>query len=1027
MVKHNLVTLTRGINIVITTGLLLFSNLVSGMQQPEDQGQGPALSSVDAMSKFRLADGYTLDSILSDPQISQPLSSVHDAQGRLWVVQYLQYPDPAGLKRLSRDNFWRTVYDSVPLPPGFGGVPGADKITVHEDRDGDGSLETETTFVDGLNIATSVVPTGDGAWVLNPPYLLFYTDKDRDLKADGLPEVHLEGFGLEDTHSVVNSLCMGPDGWLYAAQGSTVSGNVRRYASKETPKRSLGQAIWRYHPVTHQYEIFAEGGGNAFGVAFDDEGEIFSGHNGGDTRGFHYLQDAYYRKGFNKHGGLSNPNSFGYLDPMRHAPIQRFTHTMLLTNGTAFDAAMPGSMLAVDPLHGKLIQTELLTLGSTFETKDIADIVASDDKWFRPVAIQDGPDGSAYICDWYDFQVAHLYAHVGKMDRDHGRVYRLAPKQKPSALAWDSKIANGNDNKTLAYLNATLNHPYRWQRWKARELISKHPLKDELRSGIEKAIHAGGQLALESLWTAHACGWLDDSILASGVDSLGLSKLLSHENPSVRAWTVRLVCDDRNVSDSTALTIASLAASETNVKVLCQIASSAKRLGGEHALAIVASLLSRELPESDISLPLMVWWAVEPHSGTPEFVISRLPWSESFWKSTMIKNRIVPNLVEIWAKANTPSSMKAVTFVLKEIEKLPPTYRADAAKNAIEAFERAFVGRSLLGVPDPVIDALIGMGQPSLTLRLRRGDSEAKQQCLVLLLDTKAPFALRTQLVQLVGELRYTEALPSLLKIVSNVKETESIRSSALSSLASFDDSKVSDAIISLWPELSPALRAVAGSVLGARREWTRAWLDAAVANRVDPKSMPIECVRAMRLHEDGTLQARVGELYPGLTGPDLVQAQKDVASLLARVEPLEGNPYRGKAQFKASCSRCHKLYAEGGEIGPDLTGYQRDQLQTLVRNIIAPSLEIREGYQTVGVRLEDGTVLTGFLENQSNEQFTLKAVDGKSHVISKSEVEQMLQQSTSLMPEGMLNELSDQMIADLLAYLRSSQPLSDG
>jgi putative heme-binding domain-containing protein len=66
-------------------------------------------------------------------------------------------------------------------------------------------------------------------------------------------------------------------------------------------------------------------------------------------------------------------------------------------------------------------------------------------------------------------------------------------------------------------------------------------------------------------------------------------------------------------------------------------------------------------------------------------------------------------------------------------------------------------------------------------------------------------------------------------------------------------------------------------------------------------------------------------------------------------------------------------LYVEGGEIGPDLTGYQRDQLQTLVRNIIAPSLEIREGYQTVVVRMEDGSVLTGFIENQNDEQITLK------------------------------------------------------
>jgi len=182
-----------------------------------------------------------------------------------------------------------------------------------------------------------------------------------------------------------------------------------------------------------------------------------------------------------------------------------------------------------------------------------------------------------------------------------------------------------------------------------------------------------------------------------------------------------------------------------------------------------------------------------------------------------------------------------------------------------------------------------------------------------------------------------------------------------------------------------------------------------------------------MRLHSDEALQKNIQLIYPGLQGPDLVQAQGIVTNILGRIAPLEGDPYRGKKLFKSDCARCHRLYSEGGEIGPDLTGYQRDQLQTLLRNIVAPSLEIREGYQTVGVRMEDGTVQTGFIENQTEDQFTLKGVDGKSHVISKSEIEQVLQQSSSLMPEGMLNAMTDQQISDLLAYLRSSQPLGDG
>src|SRR3712207_9365859 len=65
-------------------------------------------------------------------------------------------------------------------------------------------------------------------WVMHTPYLLFYPDGDGDDVPDRDPEVRLAGFGLEDTHSVANGLIWGPDGWLYGAQGSTVTSRVTR-------------------------------------------------------------------------------------------------------------------------------------------------------------------------------------------------------------------------------------------------------------------------------------------------------------------------------------------------------------------------------------------------------------------------------------------------------------------------------------------------------------------------------------------------------------------------------------------------------------------------------------------------------------------------------------------------------------------------------------------------------------------------------------------------------------------------------
>ena len=133
-----------------------------------------------------------------------------DERGRLWVVQYLAVSlSRPGLKMVSHDGVWRAVYDKVPPPPPHH-FRGKDKITIHEDTDGDGVFDRHKTFLDGLNIVTAVARGRGGVWVLNPPYLLFYPDRNNDDVPDGDPEVHLQGFGLEDTHSVVNSLQLGP-------------------------------------------------------------------------------------------------------------------------------------------------------------------------------------------------------------------------------------------------------------------------------------------------------------------------------------------------------------------------------------------------------------------------------------------------------------------------------------------------------------------------------------------------------------------------------------------------------------------------------------------------------------------------------------------------------------------------------------------------------------------------------------------------------------------------------------------------
>src|SRR5690606_23276648 len=139
--------------------------------------------------------------------------------------------------------------------------------------------------------ATSVTTGRGKIWVLNPPYLLAYPDHNDDGIPDGPPVVHLEGFGLEDTHAVANSLRWGPDGWIYGAQGSTTTANITSAVSKNVSFQ--GQVIWRYSPESKIFEVFAEGGGNSFNVEFDDKGRLYSGNNNYD-RGPNFKQGGYY-------------------------------------------------------------------------------------------------------------------------------------------------------------------------------------------------------------------------------------------------------------------------------------------------------------------------------------------------------------------------------------------------------------------------------------------------------------------------------------------------------------------------------------------------------------------------------------------------------------------------------------------------------------------------------------------------------------------------------------------------------------
>ena len=978
-----------------------------GDRPPFDRGQGP-LSPEAALARFQVPGDLELDLVLAEPVVRQPVSISFDERGRLWVVQYLQYPVPAGLKMLSHDGVWRAVYDKVPPPPPRH-FRGKDKITIHEDTDGDGIFDRHKTFLDGLNIVTSVARGRGGVWVLNPPYLLFYPDRNNDDVPDGDPEVHLQGFGLEDTHSVVNSLCWGPDGWLYAAQGSTVTGHVSRPGidTGKEPRHSMGQLIWRYHPETRRYEIFAEGGGNAFGVEIDSKGRIYSGHNGGDTRGFHYVQGGYYQKGFNKHGPLSNPYAFGYFSAMKHKQVPRFTHTFVIYEADALPQSYRGSLFGVAPLLHHVVMSRLLPDRSSFQTVDTGLAMSSRDPWFCPVDIKLGPDGALYVADWYDGQVNHYRNHEGQIDTGNGRIYRLRSLNRvAAAIKKPVDLARLNTHELVEWLNDS----NRWTRQTAQRLIADR--KDPSVAPELTRILSGktGQIALESLWALHAVGKLDEATAL---------KALEHPDPYVRLWTARLLCDESHVTESVSRALAERASIEPDAAVRSQLACSAKRLPARDALPVVRALLAHGEDEQDIQIPLLLWWALEAKvASDPERVLAIFS-EPKIWALPIVKTTITERLMRRFAADGTRQNLSRCARLLA----LAPS--PGDVKRLMAGLESAYSGRSLVGLPSELVDALARYGGESITLRLRRGNPEALSESLHALADPRGDRTKQLELLQILGEVRPPGATASLLRLGCESSDN-ALRSAALSALSGYDDPAIPEAVIKAYSNMTDDVRAAAQSLLAARRASARQFLKAIESGTIDRQSISREVAETLMLLGDPAINEQASRLLGAGKPVAPVALRATIDRLASVVREGTGIPKPGKKIFDLQCARCHVLFGKGGNVGPDLTTYKRDDLDSMLVNIINPSAEIREGFVGSVVATTDGRIVTGMIVDQDKNVLVIRATDGHDLTLNREAIETMRPCPNSLMPEGLLDQLSGQDVRDLFAYLRSTQPLID-
>lgn len=972
----------------------------------------------EALDKMTVADGLQIKLFASEPEIRQPIFVKCDDRGRLWTIQYLQYPNPAGLKRVKVDRWSRTIYDRVPKPPPHG-PRGADKITILEDTDGDGQADKVKDFVDGLNLVTGVAFGHGGVFVLNAPYLLFYPDRNRDDVPDSDPEVLLTGFGMEDAQSMSNHLTWGPDGWLYGVNGSTTTCRIRDL--------EFQQGVWRYHPLSHKFELFCEGGSNCYGITFDANGEMYYSTNGGPF--VHAVQGGYYFKSFGKHGPLHNLHAYHYFPNLECDQVPGGPPTGgTIYLGDAFPDAYDGKFIAGNFLGHTVSWWSITPSASTVSAKFGATMLDAHDTWFGPTDVCLGPDGSIYVSDFYDARTAHPDPDAN-WDLDNGRIYKIE--------ATDSELFEPFDLSGLSSsrLVDLLTHRNHWFRDRARVELAQRRDQSIVERLREMTLQTSdAQLALQGLWAHYVTFGLDESLML---------QLLDHPDPYVRFWAVRLLGDEGKVSRMPAEKLVSLAANEPSPVVRSQLAASAKRIIDSTGLEIAKQLLKSHPAESDERISWLIWWAIESKALLDVDALVEMFSTGDAWKNPAARDnglRLIRRyaaegtsagyaaclrMLQLAAADQQQASLEHLNLGLAERAVDLPAIGQGGLFEEQAAAEPSAPARSRHHeeLPEPLAAyiAELWKQQPTnllyLELALRAGIDHASSELVAQTRNAGQDLEQLTAMLKLLGEFGTTDSAPLIIERLTS-SQTDAIKHVLLNAIANWGSSDITQALLTEYAGASPPIRSQIRDILLARPQSALELLQWVDAGKIDAKEIPLEQLQRLASHDDESINTLVrkhwGNIGPGTSEEKLATMRRLNNDLRAAA----GDPVSGKVLFAKHCGICHQLHGEGNKLGPDLTIANRKDRAAMLGNVVDPSAVIRREYINYLLITVSGRVVTGLLAEQDAASVTLLDAQNNRIRFGLDEVEELRESEASLMPERILEGLSPQQLRDLFSYL---------
>jgi putative membrane-bound dehydrogenase-like protein len=986
-------------------------------------------SARESAARMTVPEGFEVKVFAAEPDVVNPIGIDFDHKGRAYVLECLQYPRKAPI-----------------------GSKGADRIRVYEDTKGTGTADKVTTFAEGLNLATGIAVGYGGVFVGEAPYLLFLEDTKGTGKADKRT-VLLDGFGYQDTHETLNSFIWGPDGWLYGCHGVFTHSRVGKPGTPDKDRVPINAGIWRYHPKTQKFEVFAEGTSNPWGFDYDENGSGFLTacvipHLFHIVPGGRYIRQA--GQNFNPYnygqireicdhvhyfGGSSH---VGNIDPRRLAVGGGHAHSgCLIYQGGAYPDKWDGRVFMMN-LHGARINTDILKRkGSTYSGMHGEDFLIANDPNFRAIQLRTGPDGSIYMTDWYDPQICHN-PDPNIWDRDTGRIYKVVYK----ASGEERQLPGDLTLLSSDHIVDLLKDKNSWW-WRQGLLILQERADPRVVRGDDFRLAPNlkemarrdedHRYSLRALWALNNIGAFDEEFGR---------ELLGHGNSWVRAWAVRLLGQlDTRLSDATWKELVRLAERDGSLDVLLQLALSCQRWrGNRDTRDLLQALMLRDWVKDDPVIPLMIWVAYEPYVVDKRREILRWLAKQASMHDPdheLIREYVWPRALR---RLVSTGDQKHLNDALAAIEKEPES--TSPYRPGLLGVLEGLKGRRL--EPPPAWRGLrqqiASMAPPmcgqeeAVRLGLHFGDNYSIRKTEEELLIGGLPLGERIAALQGLALARSQSSIEPLLqlacaevRVVGWGDQTLEIRREALRALAAFDSDKIGTRILSKWSKLPPTLRTEVVGMLCGRKIWASQLLDALKKGTITKQDLSENDVRRVLAHNDAGLTKKVESIWGKLREQTPAKVEEQLVKFRRQFADMPGDRKFGQAVFEKNCMVCHKLKGQGNEVGPDLTGANRRDIEYLLVNIIDPNRVVGKDYYTATVVDKSGRSISGLLAEDAPERVVLKGENAKLTVIPRTDIEAFQLEERSLMPEGLPEKMNEKDFRDLIAYLMEDQYLTRG